>query len=110
MLETGSSQPHNLHLPGDHDWIRFEATAGNTYVIETFNLGSAVDTVLHLFSEEENELALDDNGRGDEEPLASRIQWTARRDVSLYIMAHDSGDEDAGPGTQYWVRLLETSP
>ena len=110
MLEVGSSQPHNLHLPGDHDWIRFEATAGNTYVIETFNLGSAVDTVLHLFSEEENELALDDNGRGDEESLASRIQWTARRDVSLYIMAHDSGDEDAGPGTEYWIRLLETWP
>ncbi len=110
VLEVGSTQPHNLHVPGDHDWIRFEATAGNTYVIETFNLGPAVDTLLHLLNEQGNELALDDNGRGDEEPSASRIQWTAQRDISLYVMVHDSGDEDAGPGTQYWVRLLETSP
>jgi hypothetical protein len=64
---------------------------------------------MHLFDEEGNELALDDNGRDEEEAFASQIRWTAQSDGSLYIMVHDSGD-DAGPGTEYWVRLVETRP
>jgi len=108
-LELGSSQPHNLHVPGDHDWIRFSAKAGSTYVIETFSLGPDVDTVLHLLDEDGNELAMDDNGRGEEE-LASRIQWTVQTDALLYIMAHDLNDDQAGPGTEYRLRLLQTLP
>jgi hypothetical protein len=110
LLKVEKPQPHNLHILGDHDWLRFQASAGNTHVIQTYDLGPGVDTVVHLFNEEGNELALNDNGSDEEEPLASRIQWTARRDAPLYILIHDSGDDGAGPGTEYWVRLLETSP
>jgi hypothetical protein len=109
LLKVEKPQPHNLHVSGDRDWIRFKATAGTTYVIQTFDLGPRVDTLMHLFDEEGNELALDDNGRDEEEALASQIRWTAQSDGSLYIMVHDSGD-DAGPGTEYWVRLVETRP
>ncbi|TKJ27886.1 MAG: hypothetical protein CEE40_12745, partial [Chloroflexi bacterium B3_Chlor] len=37
LLDT--PQNHNIHVPGDHDWIFFMATAGATYVIETSQLG-----------------------------------------------------------------------
>ncbi|TKJ31504.1 MAG: hypothetical protein CEE40_01585 [Chloroflexi bacterium B3_Chlor] len=110
LLKPGKPQVHNLHVPGDQDWIRFEARAGNIFVIETFNLGSSVDTVLHLLDEQGNELAWDDDGRAEEEALASRIQWRAQGDTSLYVMIHDSGDDDGGPETEYRVRLLETWP
>ena len=110
LLKTGKPQAHNLHIPGDRDWIRVQARTGGIVVIETFNLGSAVDTVLHLLDEEGNELAWDNDGRAEEEALASRIQWTAQKDGSLYVMIHDSGDDNGGPGTEYWVRLLEIRP
>jgi hypothetical protein len=110
LLKVEKPQPHNLHVLGDHDWLRFQASAGNTYVIQTYDLGLGVDTMVHLFNEEGNELALNDNGGDEEEPMASHIQWTARRDAPLYIMIHDSGDDADGPGTEYWVRLLETWP
>jgi hypothetical protein len=108
-LEPGEPQPHNLHLAGDADWMRLEFKAGHTYVVETFDLSEDVDTVLRLLDEEGNELLVDDNGRDEEEPRASRIRWTARDDGWLYVVAHDASEEARGPGTQYWVRLQETT-
>lgn len=107
VLKPGEPQPHNLHLAGDVDWLRLETTAGKTYVIETFDLGDDVDTVLRLLDEEGNELSVDDDGRGEEEPRASRMRWSAASDAQLYVVVHDAGDDAEGPGTQYWVRLQE---
>jgi hypothetical protein len=110
VLKPDEPQPHNLHLAGDVDWMRLETTAGSAYVFETFDLGDDVDTVLRLLDEEGNELSMDDDGRAEEEARASRIRWTARRDRTLYVVVQDAGDDAQGPGTQYWVRLTETSP
>jgi hypothetical protein len=110
VLKPGEPQAHNLHIGGDVDWMRVDAKVGATYVIETYNLGPDVDTVLHLLDDEGNELAVDDDGRDEEEARSSRIRWTPRRDVSLYILVNDAGDDAQGPGTQYWVSLLETYP
>ncbi len=107
LLKPAEPQPHNLHVSGDQDWIRFEAEAGHTYVIETFDLGPSVDTVVHLFDEQGSELAWDDNGRAEQEALASRIQWRAAVDISLWVMIHDLGDDAGGPGTEYRLRLVE---
>ena len=82
--------------------------AGYVYVIETSGLGAQVDTVLRLLDEEGKELAVDDNGRQENEPLASRLSWTAKADRTLYVLTHDLGDDAAGPGTEYWLSLAET--
>jgi hypothetical protein len=108
LLKPGKPQAHNLHAAGDVDWMRIEASLGNTYVIETFDLGIDVDPILHLLDEEGNELATDNNGRDEEEVGADRLRWTARADGSLYVLVHDSRDDTEGPGTQYWVSLVET--
>jgi hypothetical protein len=106
-LKLEKPQPHNLHVVGDEDWVRFDARAGFTYVVETFDLGASVDTVLHLLNEEGKELLVDDDGRG-EEAGASRIRWVAGGDARLYVLVHDSGDDAGGPGTEYWISLQET--
>ena len=110
LLRPGELRAHNLHFPGDHDWTRLEAKAGHVYVIETSGLGEGVDTVVHLLDEEGEELDEDDNGREQEEPLASRLRWTAEADGILYVVAHDKEDDAEGEGTQYWIGLTEISP
>jgi hypothetical protein len=108
LLKPGKPQPHNLHVVGDVDWVRVDARAGFTYVVETFDLGASVDTVLQLLDKEGNELLKDDDGRGEEEAGASRLRWMAESDAQFYVLVHDSGDDAGGPGTEYWVRLQET--
>jgi hypothetical protein len=108
-LAPGELQAHNLHFPGDRDWTRLEVQAGHVYVVETSGLGEDVDTVLQLLDEEGEELAEDDNGREEEEPLASRIQWTAQADGILYIVARDKDDDAAGEGTRYWIGVTVVS-
>jgi hypothetical protein len=109
LLTPGTEQIHNLHVLGDHDWVYFQAQAGTTYLIETYDLGPEVDTVLHLLDEEGNELAVDDNGRA-EEARASRIQWMAESDALLYVVAHDVENDAAGLGTEYGLRIIESRP
>lgn len=102
-LEVGVVQRHNLHVGGDSDWLYFEVQAGQTYVVETSELGREVDTVIRLFDGQGNELASDDDG-GDE-LLASRLWWTARDDGLLYVMVRGLSDTEVGRGTEYSVTL-----
>jgi ribosomal protein S11 len=102
-IEVGGVQRHNLDVGGDSDWLYFEARAGQTYVVETSELGREVDTVIRLFDGQGNELALDDDG--GVEFLASRLWWTARGDGSLYVVVRGLADTEAGRGTEYSISL-----
>lgn len=104
-IEVGSSQSHNLHVTGDDDWISLQATAETNYVIETFNLGDRIDTLISLYDADDQELASDDDGGG--EHLASRLTWTAASDGVLYVMIKDLGNDEAGPGTEYRISVRE---
>ncbi len=95
-------QAHNLHVPGDHDHVYFEAYEGTGYTIETSRLGGNVDTVIYLYDREGNELAHADDGA--EEPLASRIVWIAPSSGTYYVMIRDLRDDSAGPESTYEVR------
>ncbi len=108
LIGADETQGHNLHVKGDHDWLHFAAQEGETYVIETFNLGEDIDTVICLYDEEGKELLSDDDG-GDES-WASHLRWTATEDGKLYIAIHDFGDNQAGPGTSYNVSLALGEP
>ncbi len=103
-IVVGQKQTHNLHVRRDQDWIYFEAVAGKTYVIETLNLGNHIDPEIYLYDEEGNELAYDDDGAGT---LASRLEWLAEGDGTLYIMVRDWRDRSAGPGTGYEILVSE---
>jgi hypothetical protein len=103
LIEVGDAQAHNLHVEGDHDWLYFEAEEGTIYVIETYNLGDDIDTVIYLYDDQEDQLASDDDGGAED--LASRQRWTATEDGTLYVMIQDYDDAQAGPGTSYDVSL-----
>ena len=102
-IEVGGVQRHNLHVGGDSDWLYFESQAGRTYVVETSELGREVDTVIHLYDGQGNELASGDDG-GDEF-LASRLWWVARDDGPLYVVVRGFAESEAGRGTEYSVSL-----
>ncbi len=99
LIQVGETQRHNLHVVGDHDWVYFEAEEGTSYVIETLNLGSDLDTIIYLYDEEENQLTSDDDGADD--LWASRLWWTATERGTLYVTIHDFGDNEAGAHSNY---------
>jgi hypothetical protein len=105
VLQVGSSQEHNLHVTGDRDWIAFQAVAGTEYVIETFHLGDKIDTFMTLYDAEGLELGTDDDSGA--EPLASHLDYEPEGDGIVYVMAHDMGDREAGPGTEYSISVRE---
>jgi hypothetical protein len=98
-ISVGEVQTHNRHVAHDRDWMYFEAQGGVTYVIETLNLGPESDTVLYLYDGARNELASDDDSGG--EIWASRLEWTAPEDGTLYIMVEGWVQTSAGPRTRY---------
>jgi murein DD-endopeptidase MepM/ murein hydrolase activator NlpD/Ca2+-binding RTX toxin-like protein len=83
----------SLETPGDVDWFRFEAAAGQRYVFET-TLDSLPDSVLTLYDTDgATTLAKDDDG-GD--GYASRIEWTALGDGTYFVQVAAYGTEQTG--------------
>lgn len=67
---NGAAQSHNFHRRdaswlADNDWVKFSATAGQTYDIRTQNVGSGVNTMLFIYdSDGTTLLALDEDDVG----------------------------------------------
>lgn len=101
---NGTSQSHNFHVAGDHDYVRFMAHQGVGYTIETSHLGSDVDTIIYLYDGEENEIVHNDDG--GEERLASRITWIAPSGGTYYVMIRDLGEDSAGSDAPYDVLVI----
>lgn len=104
LIGAGGSQTHTIHTPGDWDYIRFSARAGQTYIVETYGLSGEMDSYLELYaSDGSTRLAYNDNGgEGD----ASRITYNSEQDALYYLrVTHKSN----GTGT-YSIRVSEESP
>lgn len=101
-------QTHTIHVMGDHDWLFFDAEEGITYVIETSDLGSDMDTMIHLYDDGGEELAQNDDG--GEQSLASRITWRADSAGVFYVRIHHYWDDTIGPGMHYTVSVTEGAP
>ncbi|MCL2503568.1 MAG: cell wall-binding repeat-containing protein [Coriobacteriia bacterium] len=86
----GTPQEHTFYPSGDIDWVKFDAVAGKTYVIETFQSGTdEVDTHIGLY----------DDPSGDEpEPIRenddkdwfngdfySKTRWIADENGVMYV-------------------------
>lgn len=103
---NGSTQLHNFHVAGDNDWSRFSATAGVSYVIETFNLGIGSDTYLYLYGTNGSTiLVVNDDSGGT---LASRIEWVAPASGTYYARVRHYSPSAFGPNTSYNLRVTST--
>jgi len=103
---NGTKQTHDFHVPGDHDWLKFNATEGNAYTIETSDLGPESDTYLYLYDTDgTTEITHDDDsGIG----LASRIIWNCGASGTYYIMVRHYSSSAFGPETRYNISVAPT--
>ena len=107
IATDGSAQAHTFHQPGDVDWIRFSATAGQQYIIATSDLGPATDTVIALYDADHNRLqSSDDDGEG----LASRIVFVPRVDGTLYVRIAGYDPGVFGDDVRYAVSVGASAP
>ncbi len=105
---TGAEQVHDFCPSGDLDWTRFQATAGQLYVMETFELADDADTKLCLYGQDATTLiACNDDGGGG---LASRLRWTASASGEYYLRVENRNGDSSGPTTAYNLAVTQGDP
>lgn len=101
----GAPQLRTISPTNDQDWFYFMADSGESFRIETFDLGPVSDTVLCLYDSDGTvALACDDDGGAG---LGSRLQWRASRSGRYHIKIRDYRPEVGGAQASY--RLAVTT-
>ncbi|MBN2004707.1 MAG: pre-peptidase C-terminal domain-containing protein, partial [Anaerolineae bacterium] len=98
----GSVQTHNICPADDGDWVKFNASSGTTYNVETLNLAAAADTVLCLYDGAGDLIACDDDsgaGKG------SRLIFDPPISGDYRVRVKDVSSAVAGDETQYDLRI-----
>lgn len=99
---NGLAQCHHFHDAGDVDYVRFYASGGTIYTLDTLNLGPNCDTVLTVFAPDGvTPLAQNDDFVGSE----SFLVWTAPSAGIYYAAVRHHNSATFGPGTQYQLRV-----
>ncbi len=94
----------------DNDWYAFQAIAGQTYVLETGNLGPQADTLLALYTATDCETPLAENDDINyPHDVASRIVWTAPADGIYSALVRSYDWRVYGPGTDYTLRVTRST-
>ncbi len=79
-----SQQAHTIEPVGDQDWMKFLATRGTQYIIETHAVsGNHCDTYLYLYST--NRTTEIDHDDDDGEGTLSKLIWTCNSSGTYYI-------------------------
>jgi len=95
----------------DNDWFAFTAIAGQTYVLETSDLGPRADTLLALYAATDCETPLAENDDINyPHDIASRIVWTAPADGIYSALVRSYDWRVYGPGTEYTFRVTRGVP
>ena len=100
----GSAQVHNICPTDDSDWVKFSASSGTTYNIETLNLASAADTVICLHTNTGDEIMCDDDsgaGKG------SRLIFDPPSSGDYLLHIKDVSSTVAGAETKYDLRISQ---
>ncbi|HXI03415.1 MAG TPA: MopE-related protein [Candidatus Saccharimonadales bacterium] len=71
----------------DSDWFSFNASAGQSYALETANIRSEGDTALWLYDSDGQTLLAYNNDRATGDP-SSLIEWTAPRTDLFFVEVH----------------------
>ena len=90
----------------DNDCFAFTAVAGQTYVLETGDLGAQGDTLLALYAANDCTTPLAENDDINyPHDVASRIVWTAPADGIYSALVRSYDWRVYGPGTEYTFRV-----
>jgi len=94
----------------DNDWYAFQAIAGQTYVLETGNLGPQGDTLLALYAATDCGMPLAENDDINyPHDVASRIVWTAPANGVYSALVRSYDWRVYGPDTGYTLRVTRGS-
>jgi murein DD-endopeptidase MepM/ murein hydrolase activator NlpD len=105
FIAIGNVQTHNFDSTGDQDWVKFVASGGITYTIQTGNLGPSADTYLYLYDTGATTLLAANDDYGG--TLASQIEWTAPITNTYYVMVKHWNPNMGGCGTSYNLSIGE---
>ena len=95
----------------DNDCFAFTAVAGQTYVLETGNLGPQGDTLLALYVATDCATTLAENDDINyPHDVASRIVWTAPANGVYSALVRSYDWRVYGPGTEYTFRVTRGAP
>ncbi len=100
----GTPQARSFDMAGDQDWVKFNAVAGQKYVLQTENVGGYADTVLYLYDTDGTTL-LEYNDDFEGLNWASRIEWTAPADGTYYALVTHWDKYAYGCETKYTLSV-----
>ncbi|MEO6462693.1 MAG: FG-GAP-like repeat-containing protein, partial [Candidatus Eisenbacteria bacterium] len=103
---TGAPQARTFHPVFDADHARFDATAGQTYVVETTDLLSDGNTHLTVYAPDQSTIIGVNDDRSASDP-SSRIQFTAVASGPHYAKVVHAAD--LGVYGTYALRVLRAS-
>jgi len=104
ITTDGSEQTRNICPAEDSDWIKFSASSGITYNVETLNLASASDTVICLHTSSGDEIVCDDDsGEGN----GSRLIFEPPSSGDYLLQIEDVSSTVAGDETEYDLRIYQ---
>lgn len=107
-MSVGESQVHNIDKGGDQDWVKFQAQAGQSYMLNTSNLGASADTYLYLYGTDATTLlASNDDYNGT---TASHIDWVAPTTGTYYVLVKQWNPAAQGCGQAYTLTIAPPTP
>lgn len=110
IASDGISQTYTFSNKEDTDWFKFEAVAGQTYVIQTHGLSTNVDTILWLMaSDATTALAFNDDMPDLDPwdyttPRDSMLTWQAPSAGTYYLQV-DNRWSGTGGSTSYTIQV-----
>jgi len=105
-VNIGTSYYHTYYPSADEDWIKFTATSGTAYTIETLSLTSGADTHLFLYSTNGTTLITSNDDRTLTE-TSSLITWTAAAAGTYFVRS--KAYSDSGAISSYGSYYLKVS-
>ena len=101
-LAVGTTEHHAFCVANDQDWVKFTATAGTAYTLETLNLAVDTDTNLDLYKSDGTTLV----ASNDDGPVgvASRIDYTPTV-TGTYLLKARALDSLGGVTHSYDLRI-----
>jgi hypothetical protein len=73
---------HNADVAGDVDWVVFDVIAGQTYWLNTSNLGALADTTITVYDVDGLTMLTTNDAEADS--LAAAVSWTATNTGPAY--------------------------
>jgi len=94
----------------DNDWFAFTAIGGQTYVLDTSDLGPQGDTLLALYTANDCTTPLAENDDINyPHDVASRIVWTAPANGIYSVLVRSYDWRVYGPDTGYTLRVTRST-